>query len=111
MGQVFKALRDFKSREFKETQYVKGMTYTIRKGNSKLEKMTSRWLKAKLFSPTEDLELFGAEFKAGVVSYCIDDSFADIVKDWVETGKAEYVEGSLITFNNVETKNTMSGSE
>lgn len=99
MSRRFKALRDFKSREFDGTQYSKGMTYTVRDGNQKLADMTERWLNAKLFKTNENLEMFGAQFPAGTTSYCIDDAFADVVAGWVAAGKAEYVEGDLITFD------------
>ncbi|NOR70971.1 MAG: hypothetical protein GQ532_14960 [Methylomarinum sp.] len=99
MPRKFKALCDFKSREFNGTQYAKGLTYTIRDGNKKLQNMAARWLKATLFTVNEDLEMFGATFKAGTTSYCIDDAFSGVVDSWVTAGKATYVEGSLITFD------------
>lgn len=105
---TFQALLDFKSREFNGTQYSKGLIYTIRPaselklkkaGRKTLAEMTTKWLKAKLFTPNEDLEMLGATFKKGVVSYCLDDEFSEIVADWVDSGKADYTDGSLITFN------------
>ena len=106
----FKALRDFSSREFKGTVYAKGMTYTIREGNQKLADMTSRWLKAQLFKVNEDLEMFGSEFKAGSTSYSLEgDAFKDVVDAWVNAGKAEYVQGSLITFDVGEAPSGITG--
>jgi len=105
----FKALRDFKSREFNGTQYARGMTYTIRDGNQKLADMTDRWLKAKLFKVNEDLDMFDAQFKAGSTSYCVDDSFAEVVEGWVLAGKAEYVDGGLITFDFDDAPSSVTG--
>ena len=104
----FQALIDFKSREFGGTQYIKDGVYTIRAASEyKLEKagrptltqMVAKWSKAQLFAPTEDLDLFGVCFKTGVISYCIDEQFAVVVQQWVDEGKAEYVDGSLVTLS------------
>lgn len=111
MQRRFKAQRDFNSREFAGTQYAKDMTYTIREGNQKLLNMSERWLNAKLFKVNEDLEMFGAVFKAGSISYCIDDAFADVVESWVMTGKAEFVEGSLITFDFDDSPSGLAGAQ
>jgi len=111
MQKTFKALRDFKSREFAGTQYAKDMTYTIREGNQKLAGMTQRWLKAKLFKVSEDLEMFGAQFAAGSISYCIDDAFAGVVAGWVDEGKAEYVSGGLISFDFDDMPSGITGGE
>lgn len=100
MAIQFKALRDFSSREFEGTVYAKDMTYTIRKGNKKLADMVSRWLKAQLFKVNEDLEVFGTEFKSGSTSYALQDTAVmEVVDAWVNAGKAEYIEGSLITLD------------
>lgn len=100
MATRFKALRDFSSREFEGTVYAKGMTYTIREGNEKLADMVDRWFNAELFKVKEDVEMFGTELKEGSTSYVLEgDAFVDVVEAWVNSGKAEYVEGSLITFD------------
>ena len=113
----FKALRTFTCREFEGTNYVAGLNYTIRakseaklkeKGHVLLADMAKKWMKAQLFTMKEDVELFGITFKKGSVSYHLEDSFAEIVNEWVDSGKAEYTEGSLITFD-VEASSTIVG--
>jgi len=99
MARKFKCLHTFTSREFNGTHYVAGMVYTIRDNNIKLETMCQRWLKARLFKMHKDMEMFGSLFQKGKVSYCLEDSFASVVDGWVNAGKAEYVEGGLITFD------------
>ena len=116
----FQALRNFKSSEFGGTQYVEGLTYTIRPASEDklraakrktLAEMVNLWLNAQLFVPSEDIEIFGMVFKTGVASYCIDDAFAPVVKGWVEEGKAEYIKGGLVTFNTTTASSGITGAQ
>lgn len=96
----FAPLHTFKSREFAGSVYVAGMTYTLREGNEKLSVMLHRWREAELFRPNETMELFGEIFEAGKVSYALpDDMFMKVVESWVADGKAEFVDGYLVTFD------------
>lgn len=114
----FMALMDFSSSEFKGTRYVKGLSYTIREkgeawlkaeGRATLSEMVALWLNAKLFVPSEDIEIFGKSFKKGVTSYCIADSFEPIVEAWVEEGRAEFIDGALITLDVPATESELQG--
>jgi len=102
----FKALINFKSKEFSGSQYVAGMLYTVREGNTKLQDMVTRWETAELFKANEDLEFFGEKIEQGSTSYHINDDFKPVVDSWVAAGKAEYIPGSLISLN-VENSNNL----
>jgi len=115
----FQVLQDFKSREFEGTQYVEGMVYAIRPaseeklakaGHTTLAGMVAKWAKAQLFVPSEDLSFLGVDFKAGVTSYCLDDEFATIVEGLVDAGKAEYIDGALVSFNITEASSGITGA-
>lgn len=107
----FKALIDFKSREFAGTQYVKDGVYTIRDGNTKLAQYAEKWLKAKRFKPSEDFTIIGMSFSAGVESYALeDDELVTLIQSKVDQGKAEWTETGLISFDVVIPGGTVDGS-
>jgi hypothetical protein len=107
----FKALKTFTSKEFAGSQYVEGMTYTIRQGNAKLADMAAKWLVAKLFIPNEDFTIMGVDFKAGKETYVLPNDELKIVIDAkVAEGKAAYTGTGLITFDFIEdTSGNVSG--
>ena len=108
----FKAIKNFTSSEFKGSQYVTGLTYTIREGNTKLNEMAQKWLQAKVFVPSEDFSIIGMDFKAGKESYVLPgDDLEIIINAKVEQGKATYTSVGLITFDFTEpASGTVSGS-
>jgi len=96
----FQALKTFKSSEFAGSTYCEGLTYTIRPGNAKLADMASKWLDAKLFTPSEDFSIMGMSFVAGKESYVLpDDDLKILVDVKVAEGKAAYTGTGLITFD------------
>jgi len=103
----FKALINFKSKEFSGSQYVAGLSYTVRDGNTKLQDMVAKWTTAKLFKANADLEFFGEKIEKGSTSYHINDDFKPVVDLWVASGKADYIPGSLISVLNIDNSNNL----
>jgi hypothetical protein len=108
----FKALKTFTSREFQGSQYVEGLTYTIREGNAKLAEMAQKWLDAKRFVPKEDFTIMGIDFKSGKETYFLQgDELEIIINAKVAEGKAEYTGTGLITFDFIDnTAGSIDGS-